>query len=192
MCPAPCYQLEMHKTSYLIINSYGPRNLRISLQRKCEGMRKGRFPLSRACRRLPTRFQTGQNLSTYIFGAVSLLRLKGLENPPLKGEPNETGAWGSQNSIPHYWTATVGPLQLQRMRHNCQPSCWVSLAHSVFFCSLSARSQTSVRISRLWQNPPITNVLHRATPFHCPVREPEIDFAHTPPSLRTLRADVGL
>lgn len=94
-------------------------------------MRRGRFPLSRACRRLPTDFSTGQGYSIYIFGTVSLLRIKRLEHPHLKGEPTETGAWSTQNSIPHYRTATFRPLLLLRMRHNCRPSSLLSLVQTI-------------------------------------------------------------
>lgn len=79
--------------------------------------------------------------------------------------------------------ATFGQ-HLLRLYHNCRPSCSGFSVHSRFLCSLQTLSQTSVRTSRPRQNPPITNVLPQATPpSHRPLREPESDFAHTPPSL---------
>lgn len=69
----------------------------------------------------------------------------------------------AQNPVPRHWTATFRPLLRLRMRHKCRASSRVFGFY--FLRSPSAFPQTSFRTSRLWQKPPITNVLLQDTPL---------------------------
>lgn len=77
------------------------------------------------------------------------------------------------------------------MRHKCPLSSRVSLVHS-FFAILRLFLRLRLELPGYGRTHQSQTPFLRPRPSIVPLRKPESDFAHTPPSLRTLRADVCL
>lgn len=147
--PTPCVLLPATRDALDFITKSSLRNLEIFVcpQGNARVWEEGDFLHAEHVKDLPQKFcPTGQSYSI-ISGAVSLLRPEGLEKPHLKVESTERGAWYTQNSLPHYWTATFGSLCYRNVTTAALPAGSPRLTPSSFAFP-QVPSETSVRTSR--------------------------------------------